>query len=134
MTRPPDLPPSDQKPGIEPGWMVLSFNGQVFAVKGSSFEGVYLTAEAATTQLMEPPTCIEVHGGRPRFIVPGGRVFGFLPSHAEEENPVWTVSLRHPEGVAVHVNAIEGPYRGVVLNNTLKTQQGSWPVIELLSM
>ena len=132
MTRPPDQPASEESTGIHQGWMVLTLNGQSFAVKGSLIEGVYLSSEATTTQLNNPAALIEVHAGRPWFIVPVEEIFSVVHAPAVPNSAVWTVSLRVPSGVAVHVQAIEGPYRGAVMNQTLKTQQGSWPVVEPL--
>lgn len=112
------------------GWLILKLQGQSFAINGTLTEGVYLSAEATVTLLEDPPAYIEVHRGRPWFILPAVQVLRTLGTVVPNGLAKWTLTFRTPASVAVHADAIEGPYRGVVMNGTLKTSQGNWPVIE----
>jgi len=110
------------------GWMILTLH-QPMAVNADLIHGVYRTGEALKTTLEHPPTLIEVHAGRPWFIVPVQRVFSLSDALVDDANE-WTVTFRRPAGLGVHVRGIEGPYRGVVMQDTLKTQQGAWPILQ----
>jgi hypothetical protein len=116
------------------GWMILTLNSQSWAVSGQDIAGVYRTSEATQFLILQPPAQIEVQGGRPWFIVPPARVMRDFLGTAEPVDPTWTVAFKRPAGVALHMDAVEGPYRGVVMQGVLKTTQGNWPVMDLKNM
>jgi len=113
------------------GWMILTLNAQSWAVSGHDIAGVYRTSEGTQFQTLQPPAQIEVQGGRPWFIVPPARVMRDFLGAAEPVGQAWTVAFQRPAGVALHMDAVEGPYRGVVMQGVLKTPQGNWPVMDL---
>lgn len=132
MTLTPDLPPSHHHAKGQ-GWMVLTVGGQSMAVSGAVIEGVHRTSEAVLTSLESPPAKVEIHRGRPWFIVPFERVLQTLEALNRGARPdEWTVTLCQPSGVGIHVDAIEGPYRGAVMDGTLRTSHGAWPIAQPL--
>lgn len=114
-------------------WMVVKIHGQDFALRSESIAAVYRTSDAVRSSMSMPSADIEVHGGRPWFIVSPRQLFLIVDEGLASGQPEWTVAFIQPEGVAIHVELIEGPYRGVVMQETLKTSQGTWPLLRPLS-
>lgn len=113
-------------------WMVVRIHEQDMALRSELIAAVYRTADAQCTQLSAPAAQIEVHGGRPWFIVSPRHIFLALDASVPTGDHEWTVAFEQPQGVAIHAQAIEGPYRGVVMRDTLKTPQGAWPILRPL--
>jgi hypothetical protein len=134
MNIPHGYPPTSGATDNSQGWMILTLNSQSWAVSGHDIAGVYRTSEGAQFQTLQPPAQIEVQGGRPWFIVPPARVMRDFLGAAEPVGQAWTVAFQRPAGVALHMDAVEGPYRGVVMQGVLKTPQGNWPVMDLKNM
>lgn len=113
-------------------WMVLQTGGLAYAVASERIGVVFRTQEASVAILHKPQVRIEVHQGKPWFVVALDQLallheFG----HADRTAlPQWTIGLRHPEGVAIHVDNIEGPFKGLVTAHSLQTSQGDWPLLE----
>ena len=117
---------------VSSSWMVIQTGGFSFAVASGRIDVVFRTQEASVTQLNKPNVRIEVHQGRPWFIVSLDSVallqeFSFTDPAADMQ---WTIGLHHPQGLALHVASVEGPFRGLVTNQMLKTPQGDWPLLE----
>jgi len=113
-------------------WMVIQAGGLAYAVASERIGVVFRTQEASVTILHKPQVRIEVHQGKPWFVVALDQLallqeFG----HADRAAlPQWTIGLRHPDGVAIHVDSIEGPFKGLVTAQSLQTSQGDWPLLE----
>ena len=113
-------------------WMVVKIHGQDVAVRSDCIATVYRTVDAARTALNAPNADIEVHGGRPWFMVSPRQIFLTLDDTMPSGPNEWTEAFAQPAGVAIHVESIEGPYRGVVMQDTLRTPQGTWPILRPL--
>jgi hypothetical protein len=112
--------------------MVIQTGGFSFAVASDRIDVVFRTQEACVTQLSQPKVRIEVQQGRPWFIVSLDSLALLQEfSHADPAADLqWTIGLRHPSGLALHAASVEGPFKGVVSNQMLKTPQGDWPLLE----
>jgi hypothetical protein len=113
-------------------WMVIQIGGHFYAVASDRIDVVFRTQEASVTQLIKPTARIEVHQGRPWFVVSLESLtlvqeFGSTNVDADLE---WTIGLQQPQGLALHATSIEGPFRGLVTGQLLKTPQGEWPLLE----
>lgn len=113
-------------------WMVIQAGGFSYAVASERIDVVFRTQEASVTQLIKPQARIEVHQGKPWFVQSLENLallqeFG----HADKSTlPQWTIGLRHPAGLAIHADSIEGPFKGLVTAQSLQTSQGDWPLLE----
>ena len=120
-------------PALAPaGWMIIRVRGFSYAVANDRIDVVFRTQESIVTLLDKSKVRIEVYQGRPWFVVSLNTValqheFG----HADRvDDSQWTIGLRQPAGLALNAASIEGPFRGLITEQMLKTSQGDWPLLE----
>ena len=129
---PPSGSPTQSDHAAAHAWMVINTEGLSYAVASDLIDVVFRTQEAEVTHLAQPAGRVEVHQGKPWWVLPLSTLavrqeFGH-PDAVQDAQ--WTLGLRHPSGVAIHVQSIEGPFKGLAMDQTLKTAQGDWPLLE----
>jgi hypothetical protein len=122
------LSASDAAVERQSGWLILGGAAQGFAIRSDCVLRVFRSTDAQRLVIGETAAQIRLQGGRPWFVVPLEQLFPTLGPGMFEEHPEWTVVFSHVDGLAVEVSAVEGPYRGVVLNQQLSCREGQWPV------
>lgn len=121
------LPQEDRESGH--GWLVLGDTANACAVRSDWVAAVFRCSEASDAYFRNPAAHVQIHGGRPWFIVTFEKMFAASWMSHGDTPKQWTVALSGSSPVAVQVASIEGPYKGVVIDGMLKTPSGDWPVV-----